>query len=48
VDIQAGGFSGNLIYNLISVSVVPEPASLVLLCVGLAAVGARRLGGSRR
>jgi hypothetical protein len=49
VDIQAGGFSGNLIYNLISVSAVPAPASLVPLCVGLAtAIGVRSLGRWRR
>jgi hypothetical protein len=44
VDLVAGGGEGNLIYNLISDSAVPEPASVVLLGVGLAtAVVVRRL-----
>src|SRR4051812_25218068 len=37
VDIQAGNFQGNLIYNLVGDSAVPEPSSIVLLGLGLAA-----------
>lgn len=50
VDIQAGGFTGNILYNLVTYSAIPEPSSVILLGVGTtAAVVARhRLRARRR
>ena len=49
VDLPAAGGIGNIIYNLYSDSAVPEPASIVMLGGGLAAVvGVMRLSRSRR